>query len=348
MRPLLPLFFLSACITNGFIPKDLPSEAVDPGTIRGQVCSGDGRSWLADASVYTNVLDDEGRLLETKVVYTDLDGNFELEGLPGDMTYTVYVQYGGDILAQFDDIELPAGETVVLPEPDCFDPLDVDVAVITGNYDDFQLVLGNMGFANYDVFDGLDATELLGLLLNPEQLSRYDIVFVDGGCLEEGIFYGGDAVSDNIIANLRDYVAAGGSIYASDWAYDAVEIAWPDAIEFVGEDSEPDAAQLGEYDEVSASVSDASLAEWLGETRIDIAYDLPVWPAIQSVSDAVSVHLAGTVSIREGETTWSLPAVPMLVSFNSGEGKVVFSTFRVAKNANTDMLLVLQYMMYNL
>ena len=44
----------------------------------------------------------------------------------------------------------------------------------------------------------------------------------------------------------------------------------------------------------------------------------------------------------------SAPAVPLLASFSSGEGKVVFSTFRVAKNSSCDIMQVLQYMMYNL
>ncbi len=39
---------------------------------------------------------------------------------------------------------------------------------------------------------------------------------------------------------------------------------------------------------------------------------------------------------------------PLLVSFNAGDGKVVFSTFRVARNADVAMTQTLQYMMYNL
>jgi hypothetical protein len=43
-----------------------------------------------------------------------------------------------------------------------------------------------------------------------------------------------------------------------------------------------------------------------------------------------------------------LTSVPILYSFNSGDGKVVFSTFRVARNTSDEMVSVLQYMMYRL
>ncbi|HCH64867.1 MAG TPA: hypothetical protein DFR83_18825, partial [Deltaproteobacteria bacterium] len=82
---------------------------------------------------------------------------------------------------------------------------------------------------------------------------------------------------------------------------------------------------------------------------IDIEYDLPVWPPIESVDEnAVTTHLEGNVSYRIGTETYELVDAPLLVSFTSGEGKVVFSTFRVAKNGTSEMMEILQYMMYYL
>ena len=350
MRLLFPLLMLAACGgENNFFQDGKTDAGISPGQIQGRVCSPDGRNWLADAQVYTNLIDDDGRLYDTVIVYTDLDGNFQLEDLPGEHDYTVYVQYGGEILEEH-DVYVGDGEVIELEEPDCFDPLEVDVAVITGDYDDFQLVLSNMGFANYEVVDGLDTGELRGFLMDDEAMAQYDIIFFNGGFTEEGVIYGGDdeAASTAVMANIREYVNNGGSIYASDWAYDVVEQGWPDTLDFVGDDDEPDAAQTGEYGQVTAAISDASLAEWLGGNYIDIEYDLPVWPPIENTSSAVSVHLAGTIEYREGTRSYTLSSVPLLTSFTSGEGRVVFSTFRVAKNASTDMMLVLQYMMYNL
>ena len=95
-------------------------------------------------------------------------------------------------------------------------------------------------------------------------------------------------------------------------------------------------------------MSDESLAEWLGKDHIEIEYDLPVWPAIEGVASTVSVHLTGAVDYREGTSVYQLTAVPLLASFTSGDGKVAIATFRVAKNADADVMLTLQYMMYSL
>jgi hypothetical protein len=54
------------------------------------------------------------------------------------------------------------------------------------------------------------------------------------------------------------------------------------------------------------------------------------------------------VQYREGTAIYTLPSSPILVSFSAGNGRVFFSTFRVAKNGTNDMLLTLQYAMYSL
>ena len=351
MRLLTPvLLMLAACGSeNSVFVKGKEQAGIAPGEIRGRVCSSDGRNWLADATVYTNLIDSEGRLYDTVIAYTDLDGNFTLSDLPGKNDYTVYVDYGGETLETY-EVYLDDGETLELEEPECFDPLEVDMAVVTGDYDEFELVLSNMGFANYEVIDGLTDSEITSFLLDTEAMAQYDIIFLNGGCLEDGVIYDedGSGPSSQILTNIRDYVNNGGQIYASDWAYDYVETIWPDSVDFVGNDDEIDAAQLGEYGFITAAVSDSSMAEWLGSNYVDIEYDLPVWPPIEDTSSAVSIHLSGSVEYREGTSSYTLSSVPLLVSFTSGEGRVVYSTFRVAKNATTDMMLVLQYMMYNL
>jgi glycine betaine/proline transport system ATP-binding protein len=244
-----------------------------------------------------------------------------------------------------------APRLVLLDEPPCFDPLAIDVAVITGDYDRFDLVLDNMGFANYELIDGLTTPEVTDFLGNLEGMQQYDIIFFNGGLVEEGVFYSTDGSSTEhelYLENIREYVRGGGSVYASDWAYDVIERTWPDRLDFVGDDAVPDAAQLGEYDLVTANISDAALSEWLGLGTLDVEYDLPVWPPVEAVEGSVSVHMRGSVEYRLGTERYSLVDSPLLVSFASGEGRVGYSTFRVARNASVELNLVLQYMMYNL
>ena len=70
-----------------------------------------------------------------------------------------------------------------------------------------------------------------------------------------------------------------------------------------------------------------------------------VWPAVEGASSTVSVHLTCAIDYREGTNVYRLTAVPPLASFTSGEGKVAYATFRVAKKVNAEVMLTLQYMM---
>jgi hypothetical protein len=352
MRIALPLVLLSAaCSDTGLIYKHDDPVVIEDGAISGRVCDPSGRTWLPDAEAYINIVDDAGVIYDTKVAYSDVDGIWTIAELPGEREYTVYVQYGPDLLDQ-ETVWVGSGETIQLDEPDCFDPLALDVAVITGDYDDFNLVLDQMGFANYQLIDGLDEAALTTFLDDPSELEKYDIIFFNGGFIEEGVIYdtedGTDTGPTQRIANIVDYVAGGGSIYASDWAYDVVEEGWPDRADFVGADEVPDDAQKGDYEVVTAAISDTALAEFLGKNYLDVTYDLPVWAPVESVASSVSVHLTATVPYSDGLSDYTLTSVPILYSFNSGDGKVVYSTFRVARNASDDMVATLQYMMYRL
>ena len=406
----LVLGAFAGCTENTIFKNEDDMAGLDPGSIAGRICSPSGRTWLADAMAYAHLIDAEGRLYDTRISYTDRDGFFLLDTMPAGHTYTVYVQFGDEIL-ETHTVTVNEREEVQIDEPDCFDPLELDVAVVTGDYDEFQAVLEHMGFANYELIDGLYANDMAGFLMSLDTMLQYDIIVFNGGHVEEGMIYevpapegeeeaevgsifGDDDDEDDtgdadgapadgdtgstdesdadadtggaepaeeeeappvlsynyevIQNNIKAYVNAGGAVYASDWAYDVVEQVWPEAINFVGADEIPDAAQLGEYGEISATVSDGALAEWLGSDYTTVEFDLPVWPPIEGVADTVSVHLTGNVEYRERTTIYPLAASPLLVSFTSGEGKVAYSTFRVAKNADADIILTLQYMMYNL
>jgi hypothetical protein len=340
---------------------------------------------------YANLIDGDGSLYETRQAYTDRDGYFLLSDMPSGALYTVYIQYGDEILDTH-EVNVRDGEAVILEEPACFDPVDLNVAVITGDYDGFAAVLGHMGFENYTLIDGLIGDEIAGFLTNLDAMREYDMIFFNGGHIEEGLIYpeldgddgdggtdsdsvfdtdtdadadegsacdGGSASEEDeptpasdaheaIIANIRNYVAAGGAVYASDWAYDVVERTWPEAINFVGDDSLPNDAQRGEGGIVRAQISDGALAGWLATDEIEITYDLPVWPPIEGIATEVAVHLRGDIEYRIGDSGYSLSESPLLVSFASGDGQVVFSTFRVAQNAEISIMLTLQYLMYSL
>jgi len=330
--------------------KEDPVEIL-PGSISGRVCDPSGRLWLPDAQAYVNLVDDDGIIYQTNQAYSDLDGYWTLDDLPGEREYTYFVQYGTEVL-ETDTVWVGSDQHIVLDEPDCFDPLSLDIAIVTGDYDNFDLVLNQLGFSNYELVDGQDGDVLNAFLGDPEELARFDVIFFNGGFVEDGTIYDledpDDAATAQNVQNVVQFVHNGGVVFGSDWAYDLVERGWPTRINWVGADEIPDDAQMGDYELVNAGVQDAALAEFLGTDYIEVQYDLPVWPPIESVEDGVSVHLAGTVPYSDGLSEFTLTGVPLLVSFNSEQGKVAFFTFRVVPNSSDDMLAILQYMMYQI
>ncbi|MBN1336490.1 MAG: carboxypeptidase regulatory-like domain-containing protein [Deltaproteobacteria bacterium] len=351
-RILFLAILAAGCTESSFYTKPPDLTEPRPGSILGRVCDPSGRTWLPDAQVYTYLYTDQGRIYDTRQTYSDRDGFWLLDELPPEHEYQVFVQHGYEILEKV-KVYVADGEDVVLDEPDCFDPLAVDVAVVTGDYDDFQDVLIAMGFANYAIVNGIDPYETQDFLLDSVGLQTYDVIFFNSGFVEEDVIYDTDktdkeGITDTIRENLMAYVTAGGAVYASDWAYDVVEQIWPARINWVGNDDIPDDAQRGEYGVVNAAVSDSQLSEFLGKSYVEVEFDLPVWPVMENVDGSVSIHLSGSVEYREGTNSYVLPSAPILVSFTSGEGKVVTSTFRVAKNASDDIMVVIQYLMYAL
>ena len=348
------LVALAGCNEGGFTFEP-PVDDPQPASISGRVCHPSGSEWLSDAVVYTNVyekvegVDGPGRVVDIIQTSSDRYGYWTMSNLTPQVEYEFIIAYGNQTLDRV-KIYLRPGEDLVLPEPPCFDPQAMNIAVVSGDYDNMQTMLERMGFINFTLVDGNDTERLVDFLSTPENLDPFDVVFFNGGHVEEGVFYpdaAGNDESDEIAAVLEDYVWNGGSIVGSDWAYDVIERIYPDAIDFLGDDSIPNAAQLGEYAIVDAVVTDDSLGAFIGKELVEIEYDLPVWPAVVETESYVTVHMRGNVSYREGTQSTALEQVPLLVSFSGGTGRVGFATFRVAANQSDDMRGIFQYILYN-
>ena len=105
-----------------------------------------------------------------------------------------------------------------------------------------------------------------------------------------------EAMDGQGMDNLRRFVAEGGSIYASDWAYDVVEVAFPSFIDFFGDDARRNVARVGDSQEIRGSIADTSLAAVLGGTSVELNFDLDIWAAMETTEPAVDVYVRGTVS----------------------------------------------------
>lgn len=335
--PLLLVLAAAGCTEQEFNVQNIPPPAGDL-TLSGRVCHPITQTWLPDALVYTNLYDANDIVYDSRSDYTDEDGYFLLEGLVADKDYEIYTQLGQDIIDKY--IVSLGRENATVPAPACAAPVELNVAVITGAYDDLEPILSAIGVTGTRVIDGQSGSEITDFLTDPVAMAEYDLLFFDGGHREDGVVYGSGPVS-SILGNLQTYVANGGVVFASDWAYDVVEQTWPAEIDFYGDDTVPDAAQVGEAGVVSADIVDAELASAIQLDKVDITYDLPVWPLVDSVAGDVDVYLRGTAPWRHGLDVGEVTDSPLLVGFDAGAGRVLFTTYRNSVNNNQAMLGVL-------
>ena len=98
---------------------------------------------------------------------------------------------------------------------------------------------------------------------------------------------------------------------------------------------------------VQAEIVDESLSSAVGFAEISVAYDLSVWPVMESVSSEVTVHLTGGIKYREGMEAYSMLDAPLAASFSAGTGTVVYTTWRNQSNHKTKMVELLMEL-YNL
>jgi hypothetical protein len=319
---------LAACSEREFNVQNIPPPAGDL-RISGQVCHPLTGFWLEDALVYTHLYDSQDVVYDSRSDYTDADGSYELRDLVADRPYEIYVQLGQNVIDKF-VVEL-AGEDLELPAPACAEDVSLDVAVITGAYDELEPMLQAIGVTGVHLIDGQAGSEIVDFLTDPLAMSEFDILFFDGGHREDGVIYG-TGPTEVVRDSLRSYVQQGGVIFASDWAYDVIETAWPDAIDFYGDDAVPDAAQVGEATTLVAEIVEDELAENLDRDELEITYDLPVWPVVESASDSVDVYLRGDAPWRRGFETGTTEDSPLLLAFDDGEGRVMFTTYRNSAN----------------
>jgi|GEM_PF-1743567 len=340
--PLMVLVALSAgaCKNDSTLATVVKPNQSDLVTLEGRVCDPDRGAWLEGAEVYMNLFDSDGALYRTISDETDADGRYQLVDVPIDTTSPVFVQYGNTVLDQF-EVQIPPGQTyVVLPDPVCGGTTG-SLAVVTGDYDDFASVLEDMGFGgDFDVVNGQTGDELVQFLTNDTALAGYQAVLFGGGHLEEDVIYdtdGSDVAGDvpRVLASIQAYVEGGGVIIVTDWSYDLVEQIRPAMLEFSGDDTIPDSAQLGEANLVTASIVDDALATSLGQSEVNVNYDLIEYPIIDSAADPVTVYLTGDVDWRVGEETGQTRHSPLLIGFSVGSGYVWLSTFRFGANTET-------------
>jgi hypothetical protein len=244
-----------------------------------------------------------------------------------------------------------------------------NVAVASGDFDRVEEVLARND-VRYTLFEGYieqpvyeDDVDPSGIAIGTEvlfggtnadgdpEIYSYDAVFVNSGTRGFGSYaYNSLEPDDEIVSNdetistVVDFVSTNRTLVVSDWAYDLVEAGWPDHIVFLGEEDGLDEAQVGLDESVIADVVDEGLAEVLLNDQLQIDFDFSYWTVMESVSDDVEVYLRGDVEYRLSDNTGTatLEDVPLLVAFDAGRGRVIYSAFswKAQSQSVTDLLLL--------
>lgn len=353
-----------------------------PGSITGRICGGDGY-WLSNATVSTEV---DGHHRETT---TDGSGYFTLAGLPpGDYTITVTK---GSFSATY-AVTVLSDQPTTLGDLECIPPT-TNIAVVTGVYDSVEAILGNLGFTVRNVYSGSanptvqdpngfvdviagfspnsgDSEHWLnGFLMDPVWMSQYDIIFFNCGLEDNALLT--NTASSQALQNLRNFVDAGGSIYASDWASGVVEQAFQGRIKFdpkgmVIEDFPSTTtdypSRIGAPDNaLPTQVVDAGLAATLNKSQVNINLNLSQWVVMRPVSEQapdVRVLLKATIktydrlvcstlgcSVTEQRT---IPDVPLTVRFDYGQGRVLYTSAHNEVANTADLENILNFIIFEL
>lgn len=181
--------------------------------------------------------------------------------------------------------------------------MKAQLAVTPRGYDDIGQVLRELG-------EGYEFEQIsLDSLKDVSYLQRFQVVFINCSwrCLTQNVL--------KAASSIRRYVENGGTLYASDWAGELVQRAFPEYVRIAND--------RGEAQTVNATVIDDALASIVGRS-LSLRFNAPGWFPIESVAGNVTVYMIGSYRdmsglIHEGR--------PLLISFRHGNGFVVFTCF---------------------
>lgn len=197
-----------------------------------------------------------------------------------------------------------------------------------GSFDDIGPILTSLGL-EYEYFS-------MNLLADPNELEEFAILFFECG--------GGWLLEDSDEAdNLKDFIAAGGVIYASDYALDIAETIFPEKITLLGK------VGYGDPQDITATVLNSNLISLLGKDTVSLNYsDSPGWNVIESVASDVNIDIKGDIQVYDGLDLETKNDSPLLVHFTHGNGLIILTTFHNAAQATDDMLKILEQMAFGL
>lgn len=292
--------------------------AAGVGTVTGTVTAADGTTPIGDALVEVEGTSAYGASATASRVpistRSAANGTYTLQNVP--VGPQVIVATRGAFQARV-NVTVVGNQTVAAPKA----PLTSTgkLAYVPGAFDKIEDVVSNsLGNA----IEEIDVADLA----NPTVTSKYRMIFLNCGLNESG------AKDAATIANLRAFMQAGGTIYASDYASVYVKSLF----------ATYDFAYTGEAQTIQATVTNASLEAFVGKTSVMITYDLDAWTDILQLPTGATVLLRGTYQAEGSERANQ----PIAFTIPQGSGRLVFTTFHNEAGATQDQIAVLRHFIY--
>jgi len=317
-------FLLALAMIFSFLIVLNCGEQQGEGKVTGKITGPDGQTPVAGANVSITSQGSDIVLYE-KNTQSSPDGKYTFEKVP-DGDYILTAEKGHF----YGEITIKVSNGNVEGETDIEVSIDADkIAVVPGSYDDIGAILDDMGIGYTEITDAD--------LEDSDTVSSFYIIFLNCG---SDTYY---AEETQVQDNLRNFVKAGGSIYASDWDYEYVEYTWPEAIDFYGDDlTEP---KIGEGDQhVNGDIIDSCLEDYMGKSVVDLYYDLSAWVVIDGVGSGTNTDIQGDINTSEGP----LQDLPLLVNFTDDNGKVIYTTFHNEAQVTADAEKILKYFVFEM
>ncbi|MBI5526397.1 MAG: hypothetical protein HY897_08675 [Deltaproteobacteria bacterium] len=313
-------------LDGGFPAPDGPT-----GAAAGIVYAANAESRIAGVKAYA-----EYQGVET---LTGPAGDFVLGGIP---VGRQIIHFEKGIFATTVEAVIEEGMTTYIDVPIALEVDAGKIAIVRGSYDSIEEVLERLGYYGFAMYNGMgwDASSeknIATLVGNAREMEKYYAVFLNCGVSTDG------ATDPEVKAALRAYTAGGGKLYASDWAYDYVEQAFPDHITFFGDDLTPHSAAAGMSGVIPGIVMDGPLGAYLGKSEVELNYNLGQWVVTTDSGPETKVYVKGNVPDPE------VPGAPLLVSFSEGDqgGRVVYTTFHNEAQTSADMDAILEFLVFD-
>ncbi|MBP7126513.1 hypothetical protein KBD49_09140 [Myxococcota bacterium] len=316
-------------------------EPCGMGTIAGVTCAPNLRNAVPYVKVWVDTTDCNG-MPHHYQTYSDAQGNFSLEVPCG--TQTVWMEknsYRNSFTRWVDK----GMTTTIRPAVGCFPSTAAKIAIVTGDWDDIGLIVGNHLRLKHTDFDGITggqgfttvgAEQAVRFLTDLGRMSEFDIIFLNCSDSSSAIM---EQHGVQVRKNLEDFVRAGGSVYASDYAFSYLEGTWVSAMTF------PNNPYLvGGHQTVTATVTDPDLAAFLKKGTVSINFDLGPIVAVDSAGPGSIVHIEAMVK-ELGKVA------PLMISFRPyppDGGRVAFTNFHNARQLDlgSDITSILEYVVF--